>query len=62
VREILALDHPGVDLSPILDFVAQNTEAVSAPPLAKQVCEDPDNDKFLACALASGSKIVASGD
>jgi hypothetical protein len=35
VGEILALDHPGVDLSPILDFVTQNAEVVSAPPLAK---------------------------
>lgn len=26
------------------------------------VCEDPDDDKFLACALAAGVKLIVSGD
>jgi len=52
VGKILAEDHPDVDLNPILEFLAQNAEVVTAPPLPKQVCEDPDDDKFLACALA----------
>jgi predicted nucleic acid-binding protein len=26
------------------------------------VCEDPDDDKFLACAIAGKSKIIISGD
>jgi predicted nucleic acid-binding protein len=26
------------------------------------VCSDPDDDKFLACAIAGGSKIIVSGD
>ena len=28
----------------------------------EQVCSDPDDDKFLACALASGADCVVSGD
>lgn len=31
-------------------------------PLPEPVCEDPDDDKFIACALASGTKIIVSGD
>jgi predicted nucleic acid-binding protein len=34
----------------------------SAPPLAEGICDDPDDDKFLACALASESRIIVSGD
>jgi predicted nucleic acid-binding protein len=30
--------------------------------LAERVCSDPDDDKFLACAVASRTKIVVSGD
>ena len=30
--------------------------------LEGQVCADPDDDKFLACALASGARIIVSGD
>ena len=26
------------------------------------VCADPDDDKFLACAIASGAKLLVSGD
>jgi putative PIN family toxin of toxin-antitoxin system len=62
VGKILAEDHPGVRFESILEFVIQNTLLVSAPPLPEGVCADPDDDKFLACALASKSNIVVSGD
>jgi putative PIN family toxin of toxin-antitoxin system len=62
VGEILAEEHPGVDLFPVLEFVIQTATIYSAPPLPDAVCEDPDDDKFFACALASGSTIIVSGD
>ena len=30
--------------------------------LPEPVCEDPDDDKFLGCAVASGCSVVVSGD
>jgi predicted nucleic acid-binding protein len=30
--------------------------------LKEPVCEDPDDDKFIACALAGESKVILSGD
>jgi putative PIN family toxin of toxin-antitoxin system len=62
VGKILAEDHPGVRFESILEFVIQNALLVSSPPLPEGVCADPDDDKFLACALASESDIVVSGD
>lgn len=62
VGEILAEDHPMIDLWPMLEFVIQNAAIYSAPPLDEEVCQDHDDDKFLACALASGSSIIVSGD
>ena len=62
VGEILAEDHPGIDLKPMLDYVIQNAEVFATSALSEAVCEDPDDDKFLACALASGSTIIVSGD
>ena len=35
---------------------------VDAPPLAESMCDDPDDDKFLACAIASRTKLISSGD
>jgi putative PIN family toxin of toxin-antitoxin system len=62
VGEILAEDHPSIDLGPMLALVIQNTAVYSAPSPPDAVCEDPDDDKFLACALASESTVIVSGD
>ena len=60
--EELALKFPGVDLKPWMELVATLAVVVNAPPLAEQVCTDPDDDMFLACAIASKTRIVTSGD
>jgi putative PIN family toxin of toxin-antitoxin system len=40
-----------------------HAEMVDAPAnLLTQVCSDPDDDKFLACALVSSAKVIVSGD
>lgn len=62
VGEILAGEYPQINLKPMLAFAAQNAVIVFAPPLSERVCEDPDDDKFLACALAGGGKVIVSGD
>lgn len=62
VGEVLAEEHPAISLEPVLAYVIQNAVAFSDIPLPEKVCEDPDDDKFLACALASGSNLVVSGD
>ena len=50
--ETLAEQFPGVDLGPILEFLTVKAELTLAPALPEHVCDDPDDDKFLACALA----------
>jgi uncharacterized protein len=62
VGESLAEDHPLINLKPVLEYVIQNTLAFSAPALPERVCDDPDDDKFIVCALAGGSNIIVSGD
>jgi putative PIN family toxin of toxin-antitoxin system len=58
----LAAEFPEVNLNPWLELIATLGIVVEAPPLAEQVCTDPDDDKFLACAIASRTKVVTSGD
>ncbi len=62
VGEILGEDRPAVDLKPILDFVVEHARVYQSIVLKEPICEDPDDDKFFACALASGSKVIISGD
>jgi putative PIN family toxin of toxin-antitoxin system len=62
VGSVLAKQFPGVDIDPILTLFAAEAELIVVPPLSEPVCDDPDDDKFLACALASKTKIIISGD
>lgn len=62
VGTALAEQFPAIDLGQILELVTIKAEMVQAQSLQEQVCVDPDDDKFLACALAANSKIIVSGD
>ncbi len=62
VGSILAKQFPGVDLGPILEMVAMESDLVQAAGLPTPVCDDPDDDKFLACALAGKTRMIISGD
>ena len=62
VGERLSARFPGADFDRVLDMVAETATLVSAPPLPEPVCEDGDDDKFLACAVAAGATYVVSAD
>ena len=62
VSERLSTRFTGIDLSSILALVATQATVVSAADLPESVCQDPDDDKFIACALASRCKLIVSGD
>jgi uncharacterized protein len=62
VGEIFVDKFPSIDLQPILDLVTIEAELYDAKEFSEPVCNDPDDDKFLACAIASGSRIIISGD
>jgi putative PIN family toxin of toxin-antitoxin system len=62
VAERLASRYAGIEYEGILELIVQNSELVQAPDLPDRVSKDPDDDKFLACALASNTSIIVSGD
>ncbi len=53
---------PGVDLDPTIALIASAGVVVDAPPLSHPVCTDPDDDMFIACAIASAARFVVTGD
>lgn len=53
---------PSIEPERWMSYIEDHATVVSAVPLAAQVCEDADDDVFLACAVASNAKIVCSGD
>ena len=62
VGEAFSDDFPSIDLRPILDLVTIEAELYVAEDLPEPLCSDPDDDKFVACAIVSGSRIIISGD
>jgi uncharacterized protein len=55
--------YGGAEFETFIGLLVMNSELVDAPAdLPEQVCEDADDDKFLAAALATGTRVVVSGD
>ncbi len=62
VGVLLANQFPGVNLNPILELLTITTELFFPAPLTEKVCDDADDDKFIACALAGKANLIVSGD
>ncbi|OGO32362.1 MAG: putative toxin-antitoxin system toxin component, PIN family, partial [Chloroflexi bacterium RBG_16_54_11] len=53
VVDLLAEQYPNINITLVLDLVMRDADVFMAKPLPVSVSEDPDDDKFIACALAS---------
>ncbi len=62
VGEELTNQFKVVDLNPTLDLLTAKGLLINAVCLNKQVCDDPDDDKFISCAIAGKVKLIVSGD
>ena len=58
----ISVRNPDIDIAPILFLIARNSQVVESQPLAEQISRDVDDDKFIACAIASGTRTIISGD
>jgi len=64
-REIAArmkARFPSIEPEIWIRYIEDHATVVPVAPLATQVCEDADDDVFLACVAAANAKIVCSGD
>jgi len=62
VGEELAARFTGVSLAPLLALLVMTAEIIEPPGLPEQISKDPDDDKFIACALAGDCQFIISGD
>jgi putative PIN family toxin of toxin-antitoxin system len=51
-----------VDPTPFLNLISVHAVVVDAPTFDSAICDDPDDDKFLECALTARAKAIATGD
>ncbi len=62
VAEALSKRYPEVAITALLRILASLAIRVDDCDLSEPVCEDPDDDKFLACAISGHARPVVSGD
>lgn len=62
VAERLKKKYSSIDINSILDLVTRETRIVEPVPVPVSACDDPDDLKFLGCALAGGAALVVTGD
>lgn len=53
---------PSVAAQPLLDLIIRECHLVEPVPVAASACNDPDDLKFLGCALAGRARCIVSGD
>ncbi|MCE5229906.1 putative toxin-antitoxin system toxin component, PIN family [bacterium] len=58
----LSHKFPNVALSPWMQLILSNVKLITVKPLKNQVCSDPDDDKFIACAISGGADVIVTGD
>lgn len=62
VGETLTAEFPEIEIYPFLELLTAKAELISTKRFPVYICEDPDDDKFLSCAIASRTKLIISGD
>jgi uncharacterized protein len=62
VGEELSARYPSINISPIIELFTIFGEFVETEGVSESICEDPDDNKFIECAIASQSKFIISGD
>ena len=62
VAEALSVKYPEIEIAPIIDLIIIYGEFIDANATTACICDDPDDNKFIECALAGHCKIIVSGD
>jgi putative PIN family toxin of toxin-antitoxin system len=62
VAEELSSKFPLVDIEGIIELLMIHGELFETNDLSVDICEDPDDNKFIECAIAASTKIIVSGD
>lgn len=62
VAEELSSKYPLGDITPIIELLTICGQFIDTTGVDISICEDPDDDKFIECAIAGKCKIIVSGD
>ncbi len=62
VGKELSIKFPEINIDELIDLITIKSILTMPIKLNEKICEDPSDEKFIECALASNTKIIVSGD
>jgi uncharacterized protein len=62
VGQGISIKYPSINIEAIIELFTIFGEFVQTKGITETICEDPDDNKFIECAIASQSKLIVSGD
>lgn len=62
VAENLSEKYPSIDIYPILELLMLNGSIIDTSEMDISICADPDDDKFVECAVAGRCQVIITGD
>ena len=61
-RATVSKKFSSIDIDPIIELLTIYGEIVDTEGISGSICEDPNDNMFIECAIASNSKVIISGD
>ena len=58
----LGRKYPALETANLIDLLAVELEMVRTKKINPPICRDPDDDKFIACAISGKVELIISGD
>ena len=62
VGEELSNRFNDIEIGPFIELLLFESEIIDTSKVNDRICSDPDDDKFIHCALAGKCKFIISGD
>ena len=62
LRKQLSSKFPRVNIDQIIELLTIYAEIFDTRDISVSACEDPDDNKFIECAIASHCNLIVSGD
>jgi putative PIN family toxin of toxin-antitoxin system len=62
VADELSSKYPLVNITPVIELLTVFGQFADTSDIDLSICEDPDDDKFIECAIAGKCNIIVSGD
>ena len=62
IGDALSSKYSEIDILPIIDLLTIYGEVVETRDISVSISVDPDDNKFIECAIVSNCKLIVSGD